>query len=262
MLLTCFITAVLIIAASVMVFRVAGRAIADRRLRYSWKVVSVSIAALTLTAFFLCLLSGSAAMSFLRTAFPLVAGGAIFTYAILLVKTIEYFGNINSVNGIKIVDPITGAYNQIYLEQRLSSEIARSHRYGSPLSVVSLSINDFSGLQEEYGHQAGGIAVKKVAVKLTDLLRETDVVTTLGSGRFILLLPDTPEGSVDGLITRLHSAIDEMEVIDGSDKERSVFINVKFGKSHCGLKTDSGQELIDRAVLREASPQPDLLRIA
>ncbi len=262
MLLTCLITAALIMTASVMVYRVAKSTIADRRLRTLWAGTSATIAVLTIIALVSCVLLGPAAMSFLQLAYPVATGIAILSYAILLIKTIEYFSNINSVNGIKIVDPLTGAYNQIYLEQRLSSEIARSHRYGSPLSVVSLSIDDFAGLQEEYGHQAGGIAVKKVAVKLADLLRETDVVTTSGNGRFILVLPDTPEGSVDGLITRLHSAIDGMEVIDGSGKERSVFISVKFGKSHCGLKTDGGQELIDRAIEREASPQPDLLRIA
>lgn len=262
MLLTCVVSAVLMTAASIIIIRAACRSIADSRLRNSWITISVAMVALTMIGLVVCVFLGQSAMAVLREVYPVLASSAIFSYAILMTGTIRYFSSINSVNGIKIVDPLTGAYNQIYLEQRLNNEIARSHRYGSPLSVVSMSVDSFPDLQEEYGHQAGGIAVKKVALKLNALLRETDIVATLGGGRFVLVLPDTPEGSVDGLITRLHSAIDGTEIINGTEKEQSVFVNVKFGKSHCGLQTNNGQELIDRAIHREAAPQPDLLRIA
>lgn len=258
----CLVSAAFIIAASYIFSTVARRSIGDRRLKNLWIAISVAMTFFAVAGSVVCAFVGAEVTTLLHQFFDVIASAAILAYAFLMSGTIRYFSSINSVNGIKIVDPLSGAYNQIYLEQRLNNEIARSHRYGSPLSVVSMSINDFSQLQEEYGHQAGGIAVKKIASKLTVLLRETDIVATLGSSRFILVLPDTPEGSVDGLITRLHSAIDGMEVINGSGIEQSVFVNVKFGKSHCSLKTECGQELIDRAIGREASPQPDLLRVA
>ena len=180
----------------------------------------------------------------------------------LMSKTLDFMQSVNTISGINIIDQTTGVYNQTYLEHRLSNEVARCHRYGSPLSVVSLSVVSFSALQEEYGHQAGGVTLRKVASKLVALLRETDVVTSIGNGRFVLILPDTPESSVDGLVTRLHGAIDGMEVINGAAKEKCVLINVKFGKSHCTLQTDDGKELIERAVSHEAPVNEDIRMVA
>ena len=261
-LLSCLVSAAFLIVASSIFITIARRFIADRRLKKLWIAISVVVVVVAITGVVVCFYVGAEVSTLLQQLFEVTASAAILAYAILMFGTIRYFSSINGVNGIKIVDPLSGAYNQIYLEQRLNNEIARSHRYGSPLSVLSISIIDFSNLQEEYGHQAGGIAVKKIASKLKVLLRETDIIATLGGSRFILVLPDTPEGSVDGLITRLHGAIDGMEIINGSGKEQSVVVNVKFGKSHCSLNTDNGQELIDRATGREASLQPDLRRVA
>ncbi|MEM7260042.1 MAG: hypothetical protein AAF404_21930, partial [Pseudomonadota bacterium] len=63
----------------------------------------------------------------------------MFGVTALMFKTLEYIKGVNSISGINIVDDTTGAYNRTYLEQRLSNEVARCHRYGSPLSVVSMS---------------------------------------------------------------------------------------------------------------------------
>lgn len=245
------LTLVMAITASTLCFSLARKWVADTSIRRLWVALSVALgvtAVLQLVYFLIASNPGVVAGTF---SMMIIMVLMLFATA-LMFKTLSYIKAVNSINGVKIVDDTTGAYNRTYLEQRLSNEVARCHRYGSPLSVVSLSIIDFNGLQQEYGHQAGGIAQKKLATKLTyDLLRETDVVTCIEHGRFVLILPDTPESSVDGLITRLHGALDGMEVISGAAKEQSVVINVKFGKSHCSLQTDNSEELIERSIESE-----------
>lgn len=241
----------------------ARRRVVDHTVRLIWMSASGLLASLAVVHFihftyFAVPTNATAVYSML---FQL----AILCTAGLVWKTLSYIETVNTINDLSIVDDTTGVYNQIYLEQRLNNEIARCHRYGSPLSVVSLSVIGFAALQEEFGHQAGSVALKKIATKLLALLRETDVVTFVGHGRYVLILPDTPESSVEGLITRLHGALDGIEVINGAVHdpvaEQSVFINVKFGKSHCGLQTEESSELVKQAVAREA-PVTNVLAVA
>lgn len=245
------ISLVMAILASVLFWSLGKTRIVDRVIRRLWLTLSLSLSGIVaVQCIYLSVFSSATAGVVF---FSMIILAVLFCAAGLMIKTLDYIESVNTINGIEIIDETTEVYNQTYLEQRLSNEVARCHRYGSPLSVVSLSVVGFSTLQEEFGHQAGGIALKKIASKLVALLRETDVVTCIGNGRFVLILPDTPESSVDGLVTRLHGAVDGMEVINGAEKEKSVLINVKFGKSHCSLQTDKSRELIDRAIAREAA---------
>lgn len=248
------------IVAAVAFWMIAENHLADGMLRNRWRAMSLAIVVIGAA-------QGIYIFTFSVTEivigiFSMAFVSITFCSSLLILKTIDYMTQVSAINGVNIIDVNTGVYNETYLRQRLGNEIARSHRYGSPLSVVSLSVVGFSALQEEYGHQAGGVAVKKVADKLAALLRETDVVTSVGGGRFVLILPDTPESTVDGLITRLRGALGGMEVIDGANQERSVFINVKFGKSHCSLQTDNGNELIDGAIAHEVDTTEQLLQAA
>ncbi len=255
--LSIILTAVL---ASLLFHQLAKTLIADAGLRRLWYafVGLIALVAFSQLIYLFLMKDDGFVVGLFATINMLMMLGT----GVLLFKTIGYMRELNSINGIKIVDEATGAYNQTYLEQRLGNEVARCHRYGSPLSVVSLSVTGFPALQEEYGHQAGIVALKKIFGRLEALLRETDIITSQGNGRFVLILPDTPESSVDGLIIRLHGALDGLEVISGAKKERSVYINVKFGKSHCSLQTDSSEELVSRAVLREQAVQTGLQAVA
>lgn len=247
---------VLIAAASVLFIAAVKRTVAHSQVRKGWYIISAAAVIYCVIHLILCSILSDDVAQTLNAIQPLIFGAIIFAYALQTGKTLDYFQEINSIEGVRITDPVTGAYNKTYLEQRLNSEVARSQRYGSPLSVVSVSISGHLIMQREFGHQALGIAGRKVASRLKEVLRETDVVTTLGNGRFLLILPDTPEGSVDTLITRLYGALDGMKIICGAGKEESVCINVNFGKSHCGLHTNSATELIDRAIVEEAPRQP------
>lgn len=246
---------VLIAAASALFITAVKRSVAQSSIRRGWYIICAAAVLFSVLSLIISSTLSGEAVVVLSAIQPLVFGAIVFAYALQTGKTLDYFQEINSIEGVRIIDPVTGAYNKTYLEQRLNSEVARSQRYGSPLSVVSVSISGHLIMQREFGHQALGIAGRKVATRLKEVLRETDVVTSMGNGRFLLILPDTPEGSVDTLITRLYGALDGMKIISGADKEESVCISVNFGKSHCGLHTNSATELIDRAIVEEAPRQ-------
>ncbi len=252
----CLLAAALLFASSITVVKTARSTLADRAIRRGWQASAV------VTGLVACLLLHNQLFSN-EVDTTLFLGGCMFILSavvainvLLLKKTIEYIKEVNTISGITVLDPVSGVFNRLYLEQRLNTEVARCHRYGSPLGVVSVEIKDFILLNDEYGHQGSAIAASKIAKRLKVLLRETDVVASFSAGRFVLVLPDTPEGSLTGLVNRLRSSIDGMVVIDGGGVESSVKINVNFGSSHCELKTRNGQELINEAFSSSGQESP------
>ena len=91
-----------------------------------------------------------------------------------------------------ITDGLTGLYNHRYFYERLAQEFARAQRYGLPLSLLMLDIDDFKAFNDTYGHPAGDRVLAEVGGLLaTQLRREVDVAARYGGEEFAVLLPNT-----------------------------------------------------------------------
>ena len=98
-------------------------------------------------------------------------------------------------------DPLTGLFNRRAFYAAGEAEASRSQRYGKPLAVAFLDLDDFKRLNDSRGHEAGDLALKKVAACLQGSLRTNDHVARLGGDEFALLLP---EASYDATIETGH----------------------------------------------------------
>lgn len=87
-------------------------------------------------------------------------------------------------------DPITGAYNRRYLEDRLGAELAFSLRHGTKISIVLLDLDHFKGINDTYGHIAGDAVLRHVAEAVRSQLRAEDVFARFGGEEFAVLLRD------------------------------------------------------------------------
>lgn len=99
-----------------------------------------------------------------------------------------------------ITDGLTGLFNYRYLYQRLRQEVTASHRYGHPLSVLMLDIDDFKHFNDTCGHLQGDAALAELAAILREVTRrDVDLVARYGGEEFCLVLPDTPSGLAAGV---------------------------------------------------------------
>jgi diguanylate cyclase (GGDEF)-like protein len=90
-------------------------------------------------------------------------------------------------------DGLTGLYNHRYFYERLHQEFARAQRYGLPLSLLMLDIDDFKSFNDAYGHPVGDQVLVKVAdVMRQQLRRNVDFAARYGGEEFAVLLPNTP----------------------------------------------------------------------
>jgi diguanylate cyclase (GGDEF)-like protein len=89
-------------------------------------------------------------------------------------------------------DPLTGLYNRRSFEERFTHEFARTQRYGRPLSILMIDIDDFKQINDQYGHDQGDVVIKSVARVLDERMRKSDISARYGGEEFIVLLPEVP----------------------------------------------------------------------
>jgi diguanylate cyclase (GGDEF)-like protein len=86
------------------------------------------------------------------------------------------------------VDTLTGLLNRRGFHERAEIELARAKRAGTSIAVVSLDIDHFKLINDEWGHDAGD----RVLARLGDIFRaetrEGDVVARMGGEEFVALL--------------------------------------------------------------------------
>ena len=103
-----------------------------------------------------------------------------------------------------ITDGLTGLFNHRYFYERLRDEVVRARRYGLPLSLLMLDLDDFKHYNDSYGHPAGDRVLRRVAqIMRAELRRSVDVAARYGGEEFAVILPHTDPGGAERVGRRL-----------------------------------------------------------
>ena len=89
------------------------------------------------------------------------------------------------------VDGLTGALNQRAFREVLDAEVERAHRFGHPLSLVIVDLDDFKAVNDREGHLAGDGVLAATGAVLRRSVRAIDVVGRIGGDEFAVLLIET-----------------------------------------------------------------------
>ena len=107
-------------------------------------------------------------------------------------------------------DGLTSLYNRQSFNELIVKEWRRSDRYGYPLSLMMVDIDNFKKVNDTYGHQAGDLVLKKISVALAKLVRKNDYVTRYGGEEFAIIMPQTDLPNAFLIAERLRSAIQRL----------------------------------------------------
>lgn len=98
---------------------------------------------------------------------------------------------------MSVTDGLTGLFNRRKLDDELLIEVERSHRYGTPLSVILLDIDFFKRINDNYGHHIGDRVLVQTGSILKDRIRVSDILGRWGGEEFLIVCPETAlEGAV------------------------------------------------------------------
>lgn len=114
-----------------------------------------------------------------------------------------------------LTDPLTGLCNRRALLSALENEVSRNRRFGHTSCLLLADIDHFKRINDTYGHEAGDLALKKIASCIGGILRRTDIFARWGGEEFLLLAPETALDHAVILAERVRSCIENMSCADG-----------------------------------------------
>ncbi len=96
----------------------------------------------------------------------------------------------NKYRKLSIIDDLTRLYNSRYFYVQLKKEIERSNRYGQPLALLLLDIDNFKQFNDN-GHVEGDQVLLRFDQIAKRCLRQTDSAYRYGGEEFTIILPLT-----------------------------------------------------------------------
>jgi diguanylate cyclase (GGDEF)-like protein/PAS domain S-box-containing protein len=113
----------------------------------------------------------------------------------------------DEIHRLAYYDALTGLPNRVLLKERFTQAIAWAERSGHKAAVLFLDLDRFKHINDTLGHDAGDQLLQAVAERITQCVRESDIVVRgaqegssrstlarLGGDEFVLLLSPIEQG--------------------------------------------------------------------
>ena len=114
-----------------------------------------------------------------------------------------------------LTDPLTGAYNRRFFEQRIAVAQDEYEREGRHSAVIMLDLDRFKQLNDTHGHHVGDTVLCDFASAVADEIRPSDVFARYGGEEFVVLLSATGLVEAGRVAERIRSRIAAREVAAG-----------------------------------------------
>lgn len=122
-------------------------------------------------------------------------------------------------------DSLTGLFNRRYFQAELERQLSTA-QHGMYGAILFLDLDDFKGINDGLGHQAGDDLLKQLAVLLREQLRQTDILARIGGDEFAALLPYTEAEQAQQVAERLLNTLKHHFVIINN---QPVHISISLG---------------------------------
>lgn len=106
-------------------------------------------------------------------------------------KEILRGGNKSDPITTRISDPLTGLHNKAFISLKLEEEFKKAKRYGNPLAMLLVEVENFEDVRHTHGKQASNEVLLEVAGIILCESRDVDAGGRVEEARFLLLLPST-----------------------------------------------------------------------
>ena len=143
-------------------------------------------------------------------------------------------------------DLIREIFNRRTFDRVLTREVSRARRFGSPLALVFVDADEFKKINEEFGHQMGDEALRRIGTELARLAEPTDFVARYGGDEFVALLPQRTLSEAEAVGEAARRAIASGEILCPRTRRR-LPVTVSVGVAAMDGGEADGQKLVYRA---------------
>jgi diguanylate cyclase (GGDEF)-like protein len=144
------------------------------------------------------------------------------------------------LNHLAVTDELTSLYNRRRFQEMLEEGIQEHIRAGDQLSLIFMDIDRFKSLNDEFGHQAGDEALRRVSQILRDHARRHELPARYGGEEFAVILQRCGAPEAAKAAERFRVALEQAEWPDRK-------ITASFGVATCGPKIQTLSEIVAAA---------------
>jgi diguanylate cyclase (GGDEF)-like protein len=151
-------------------------------------------------------------------------------------------------------DGLTGLMNRRAFDEHLLRVWQHALRDQRSLAVVMIDIDHFKRYNDEFGHQAGDLALRSVAKVLQGFARRPlDMAARYGGEEFALILYDLAFPHVVDIAERLRDSVQKLKitpdaVLDGEQAEVTVSVGIGAVAPSIGRTPNGAVQLADEAL--------------
>lgn len=159
-------------------------------------------------------------------------------------KQIELEAVMMQAQEISQMDPLTFLLNRRAILRELQSEVLRSERYKTPLSISIVDVDDFKSVNDTHGHAVGDEVLRRVAHRLREGVRHPDMVGRYGGEEFLILLPSSTLHAAAEQAARLCKQVRETAL---HVKEHIINVTLSIGVAQLKIGEETWDNLLKRA---------------
>jgi diguanylate cyclase (GGDEF)-like protein len=129
-------------------------------------------------------------------------------------------------------DPLTGLPNRTLLVQRIDHAIVRSGRSKKLVAVLFIDLDNFKGVNDAHGHQAGDDLLVAVGERITASLRPEDTLARLSGDEFVILCEELDQAHQAEIVAdRVGAELAKPFPLVGAAVELSASVGIAFASS-------------------------------
>ena len=138
----------------------------------------------------------------------------------LAATSLEMVWEMEEVSRRARTDSLTGLANRRAFDEQLEQLLAQADRFGHSVSLIVADVDHFKKVNDNWGHEAGDVVLKSLAVTLTEGKRAVDVCARFGGEELAILLPQTSLAGAVELADRLRKAVEAKPITVNGDEIR------------------------------------------
>lgn len=157
-----------------------------------------------------------------------------------------------------VTDPLSGAYNRRYLDERARHALDAWQRYRRSSTMLLIDVDYFKRINDRYGHAAGDTAIKRLVEVISARIRAVDTVCRFGGEEFVVLLPETAMESALSVAEELRARVEAATILP----QGSMTISVGVCEVSAADNLDRWFKLADAALYRAKSSGRNRVEVA
>ena len=165
----------------------------------------------------------------------------------LFLSSMSFERNLNNA----LTDALTSLPNERAFYLVLENQIAESQRNRDerPLTILTVDIKNFTGLNQDFGHATGDQILAFAANLIKAQLRQMDFLARSQNDEFLAVLPTTSNKIADEIVERIKKAFifNDYKI---SAKQR-VTLQLNFGAATFGKNGETAAQLLQYASLHK-----------